>query len=160
MLRIRQSPPVRRAAYAGLALGTLVVLATPVFVYWWVGDLSSAPPSNADYVIRPPNWSAATVRRAGLGSLLVVLVTTGLLIFAMWKRLLDWKWLVVLAQLSVASSTVAVGYRVATAGVVGANIGFGFFVMLGVPLCLGLVARAAVISYRLTRTLVGSSRPT
>jgi hypothetical protein len=127
----------------------LAVAATPVFVYWWVGDLSSAPPSNADYVVGPPDWSEATVRAAALGSLCVIVVSTALLVFAVWLRLLRWEWLGVLARLVVAGATVAVGYRVATAGVIGANIGFGFFLMLGVPFCLGIVVWAALSSYTL-----------
>lgn len=142
---------MRRAAYACLVLGALAVLATPMFVYWWVGDLSSAPASNADYVIRPPAWSADTVRAVALGSLFVMLASAVLLLFAAWQRLFRWEWLGVVTQLVVAMATVAVGYRVATAAVIGANIGFGFFLMLGVPICVGLVAWAAVISYRLTR---------
>jgi hypothetical protein len=142
---------VRRPGYACLVLGTLGVLATPVVVYWWVGDLTSEglATENADYVMRPPDWSAATVRVAAIGSLCVVLATAGLLVFAAWQRLLCWEWLGVMAQLAVVGSVVAVGYRVATAGVIGANIGFGFFVMLGVPLCLGLMVWAALISYKL-----------
>ena len=145
-----QSASVRRAAYACLALGTLAAVATPVFVYWWIGDLSSAPPSNADYVVRPPGWLPATVRAAALGSLSVIVVSAGLLMFAAWQRLLRWQWLGVVARLVVAGATVAVGYRMATAGVIGANIGFGFFLMLGVPFCLGLVVWAALIAHTLT----------
>lgn len=143
---------MRRAGYACLALGALAVLATPVFVYWWVGDLSSAPASNADYVMRPPDWSAAAVRGAAFGSLCVIVFSTLLLLFAVWQRLLRWEWLGVVAQLVVAAATVAAGYRVATAGVIGANIGFGFFMMLGGPICLGLVVWAALISHKLTGT--------
>ena len=141
---------MRRAGYACLVLGALAVLATPVFVYWWVGDLSSAPASNADYVVRPPGWSAATVKAAALGSLSVIVLSTGLLMFAAWQRLLRWEWLGVLTRLVVAGATVVVGYRVATAGVIGANIGFGFFLMLGVPFGLGLVVWAALIAHTLT----------
>jgi hypothetical protein len=97
-------------------LGTLAVLATPVFVYWWIGDLSSAPASNADYVVRPPDWSPATVKAAALGSLSVVVVSAGLLMFAAWQRLLGWQWLGVVARLVVAGATVAVGYRMPLPG--------------------------------------------
>jgi hypothetical protein len=131
----------------------LGVLAAPVVVYWWVGDLTSdgLAPDNADYVMRPPDWSAATVRAAAIGSLCVILATTGLLIFAAWARLLRWEWLGVQAQLVIAGSVVAVGYRLATAGVIGANFGLGFFLMVGVPICLGLTIWAALVSYKLAR---------
>jgi hypothetical protein len=90
------------------------------------------------------------VKAAALGSLSVIVVSAGLLMFATWQRLLRWEWLGVVARLVVAGATVAVGYRMATAGVIGANIGFGFFLMLGVPLCLGLVVWAALIAHTLT----------
>ena len=53
-----------------------------VVVYWWVGDLTEAglATENADFVVTPPGWSAATVRVAAIGCLGVVLVTAGVLI--------------------------------------------------------------------------------
>ena len=112
---------MRRPGFACLVLGTLGILATPVVVYWWVGDLTEAglATENADFVVTPPGWSAATVRVAAIGCLGVVLVTAGVLIFAVWQRLLRGEWLGVMAQLAVAGSVVAIGYRVATAGVIG-----------------------------------------
>jgi hypothetical protein len=135
-------------------LGTVAVVATPIFVYWWIGDLSSAPSSNADYVVSPPGWSLATVKAAGVGSLSVFVLSTGLLMFAVRHRLLRWEWLGVVARLVVAGATVALGYRMATAGVIGANIGSGIFLMLGVPFILGLVVWAALIAHTLTSTQV------
>lgn len=47
----------------------------------------------------------------------------------------------------VVSVVIAFGFRVMTAGVIGANIGAGLFIILGVPLCVGVVCFAAA-SYR------------
>jgi hypothetical protein len=69
--------------------------------------------------------------------------------------LLRWEWLGVLARLVAAGATIALGYRMVTAGVIGANIGFGIFLMLGIPFCLGLVVWAALIAHTLTARQVG-----
>jgi len=134
-----------------LALGSLVVLAAPVTTYWLVGDLSSPglSPTNADYVTRPPDWSAAAVREAGVGALVVGIVTLALLGLAVWKRLLRWEWLTVVGMSAASLSILAVGYRIATAAVIGANMGIGFFMMFGLPVCVGLVIWAGTIIRKL-----------
>jgi hypothetical protein len=142
---------MRRANFACLVLGTLVVVATPVFVYWCVGDLSSVPASNADYDVRPPHWSAASVTTAGLGALFVLLASTLLLLFAVRRRSMRPEWLGVVGPLAGIGATIAVGYRIATTGVIGANIGYGFFLMFGVPVCIGLAVWAVVGTKKLTR---------
>ena len=70
--------------------------------------LSSAPPSNADYVVKPPYWSAATVKAAALGALSVVALSTALLMYAVWQRLLRWEWLGVFARLVVTGQSAPV----------------------------------------------------
>jgi hypothetical protein len=127
----------------------LTVLATPVAVYWALGDQSSAPPDNADYVMRPPHWSSVWVTTAGLVALLALVASTLLLMHAVRQRLLRKEWLVVVGQLAAVGAAVAAGYRVATAGVIGANIGWGLCVLFGVPICIGLVVWAALVAKKL-----------
>jgi hypothetical protein len=55
--------------------------------------------------------------------------------------------LIVDALLIVAGVIVAGGYRVATAGVIGANIGAGIVILFGTPFVAGLVIAAAVVAY-------------
>ena len=78
---------MRRPGYAYLGLGVLTVLATPVAVYWALGDLSSAPPDNADYVMRPPHWSSVWVTTAGVAAMLALVTSTLLLMHAVRQRL-------------------------------------------------------------------------
>jgi hypothetical protein len=52
------------------------------------------------------------------------------------------------ALLLVAGMIMAYGYRVMTAGVIGANIGAGIIIMFGTPLVLGLLVSAAVLAKR------------
>jgi hypothetical protein len=129
----------------------LAVLATPVFIYWCVGDLSSVPAANADYVMRPPPWSARSVRTAGIVALFVILAATLLWLFAVRQRSLREQWLGIVGPLAGVGAIIAVGYRVATAGVIGANIGYGFFLMFGVPICIGLLIWAARVAKKVAR---------
>jgi hypothetical protein len=126
-------------------------MAAPVATYWLVGDQSSRglSPQNADYAASPPGWSAGAVKVAGIGALCVAVVALGWLGFAVRKGLLRREWLGVVGLLAGSASVLAVGYRIATAAVIGANIGVGFFMMLGLPLCVGLCVWAATISYNL-----------
>ena len=141
---------MRRVAIASLVLGSLTVVAAPIATYWLVGDQSSPglSPENADYATRPPHWSETAVRTAGIAGAVLVVVALALLGFAVWNRLLRREWLVVVGMLAATTSILAVGYRIATAAVIGANIGLGFFMMFGLPLCIGLFIWAATISYK------------
>jgi hypothetical protein len=139
----------------------LVVLAAPVATYWLIGDQSSPGllPQNADYAAHPPGWSPSAVRVAGIGALCVGIVALAWLGFAVSKSLLRREWLGVVGLLAASASVLAVGYRIATAAVIGANIGVGFFMMFGLPLCVGLWIWAATIGYRLRGTRVIAGPP-
>jgi hypothetical protein len=148
-VRLGHDAHVRRPGYAYLGLGMLTVLATPVAVYWALGDQSTTPPDNADFVMRPPHWSSVWVTTAGIVALCGLAASTLRLMHAVRQRLLRREWLIVVGQLAAVGAAVAAGYRVATAGVIGANIGWGLCVLFGVPLCIGLVVWAALVARKL-----------
>ena len=43
------------------------------------------------------------------------------------------------------------GYRVMTAGVIGANIGAGLFLLFGLPFCVCLLVLSCIISFKTVR---------
>lgn len=63
----------------------------------------------------------------------------------------DSRWPLVLILVATAGTGVGYGGRVLTAGVAGANQGAGVMVLLGGPVVVGLLATAAVRSYRILR---------
>ena len=70
--------------------------------------------------------------------MLVLAVPVAVLVVAARSRPLD-GWWTVLALLCAAGALAAAGSRVVTAGVVGANIGGGLFLLFGAPVVLALV---------------------
>ena len=145
----------RRALLAATAL----VVALPPALYWVVGDQAESGITDPDYLWEPPAWPEGTVR--AVGALAVSVAVAGALGLAHLRRrsALPPAVLPVTALLGVAGATVALGYRVVTAGVGGANIGGGLVLLFGPPFVLGLVVAAIVIGVRAGRGCDrGSSR--
>lgn len=127
------------------------VLAVPVATWWLVGDLSTTT-DDPDYAVRPPSISSAQERVLGLGSLAMVASATVVLAAGTALGRLDPRWWAVLTPLAVTGVIVGWGYRVVTAGVIGANIGAGLVVMFGGPFVSGLLLIAAVLAVVILRT--------
>jgi hypothetical protein len=126
-----------------LAFAAAVVLWVGVTVatWWLVGDQSSTTPDNADYAIRPPFHPSAPVERIlGVGSAALGIVAGLWLIWASLGHGFDPAWWSVVGPSLLLGMLLALGWRVFTAGVIGANIGAGLFMMLAGPVILVLLA--------------------
>jgi len=132
--------------------GATLLLAVPVMTWWLVGDLSTVPPSSdPDYFIRPFRLSPALDWGLGWGSVLVAIVAALLLTWASLRHGLDSRWWSVLGPLLLIGVLVGVGWRVFTAGVIGANIGAGLFTFFAGPVIVVLLAWAVFRSVTLLR---------
>ena len=119
----------------------LVVLAVPVVTWWLVGDQSTTSPDNADYVLRPPfRLSNRATRALGIGALVVALAAAASLIAASANHGFDPNWWSVVGPLLLLGTLLGLGWRVGTAGVIGANIGAGLFALFIGPVILVLIA--------------------
>jgi len=141
-----------RARWAVFPSAVALALAAPVATWWLVGDLSTVPASSdPDHAFQPWPMSPAAARTVGIGSLTVAATATALLGWATARRHLDVRWWAVLVPLMTAGFIAGAGWRVMTAGVIGANIGAGFVVLLGGPVVLGLLIWAVGFSVHLLR---------
>jgi hypothetical protein len=130
--------------------GLAPVLASPIITYALMGDQSSTKDPNPNYFIRPPAISPSTVTTVALIATVLALLGLGVLVprwndgslHAAWKR--------VVVCLVVCGVIAGAFYRVATAAVIGANIGAGVMVFFAGPLLLALLA-GAVFSARKAR---------
>lgn len=140
-----------RVAAAGL------LLATPVATWWLVGDLSATVPpgTSLDYTIRPPAIAPWAERVAGIGALLVTGAALAVLVRGARRRRFDRRWWAALLPAVAAGGLAGLGWRVMTAGTIGANVGAGLTILVGGPVVALLLLWAIGWSAHLLR----SARP-
>src|SRR5215469_5218615 len=142
------------ARWVALPAAAGLVLALPVATWWLVGDQSTTSASeDPDFAFRPLDVSRGVERVAGRASALLAAVMLLLLVWFTVRHLFDARWWSVLVPLMAAGFITGAGWRVMTAGVIGANIGAGFVIMVGTPLVTALlvwaVARSIYLVHRL-----------
>jgi len=117
--------------------------------WWLIGDLSftgDAGELGLTYTVRPPQLSEATVRAAAAVGALVLAGGVFTLLNLVSRRRL--RWFRMLAEWAALGFLLAFGGRVATAGVVGANIGAGFFVVVVLPVMVATAVLLVVLAVR------------
>lgn len=141
-----------------LIAGVVFTLSVPVAIAWLVGDLTdpvslqlAAEGVELDYGIDPVSFGPAADRIIGAGACVaVVLAFAGLLRQTLTGRLRA-AWWTVLLPLAAAGVIVGYGWRVWTAGGIGANIGAGIVTFFGGPLVIGMIVAALVAAVTLIR---------
>ena len=142
--RTRTIPTVAAAALAA---------AVPVATWGLLGqqDESGLPPSQLDHAVEPLAVPAGLDTAIGLVALLVAGACAALLARASRHGTFEHRRWQVLGPLIFAGLLIGGGWRVLTAGVVGANIGAGLMVMIGGPVVAGLLLWSAGRGLWLTR---------
>jgi hypothetical protein len=130
----------RPARWPAVAMVALIV-AVPVATWWAVGDLSTDLP-DPDYQIRPVAIGHTTEQVAGVTAAVLAVAAVVTLIHAGRAGRFDRRWWPVLVELMVAGTLCGAGWRVLTAGVIGANIGAGLVLWVGAPIVAALVGLA------------------
>ncbi len=152
MLPVRAPQPPTDSLWCRRLAALVLVVSVPGVAHWLIGDLSEgSDPLRLDYFVRP-TLSASASRVLGSVSLGAFCLAALFLWRSARARPLTgaWKWVVALLML--VGLVVSAGYRVMTAGVGGANIGAGLFLMFGVPACAALLVSAASIAVRARRS--------
>jgi hypothetical protein len=129
-----------------LSAAVTLVAAVPTAAWGLLGrqDTEGFPASELDYAYRPSDIPDGTAAVIGVVALLLAGVGVTLLVRASRRGELDRRWWEVLAPLMLAGVIVGVGWRVLTAGVLGANIGAGLTILFGAPVLAGLLLWALV----------------
>jgi hypothetical protein len=155
-MRAHQTGDSKRAVarWVVLSASAGLVLAFPVATWWLVGDLSTVSASaHPDFAFRPLDVSRGAERAAGLASALLAAVMLLMVVWFSVRHLFDARWWTVLVPLMAAGFITGAGWRVMTAGLIGANIGAGLVVLFGSPLVAALlvwsVARSIHLAHRL-----------
>lgn len=123
-----------------LSAGAALVVGVPVAAWGLMGqqNYEGLPASELDYAFQP--WDIGDGVAAVLGGLALVLAGVGATVLVRGARrgVLDPRWWGVLGPLVVVGLMAGVGWRILTAGGVGANIGAGLLIIFGTPVVVGL----------------------
>ncbi|WP_018504481.1 hypothetical protein [Parafrankia discariae] len=131
-----------RALHGGTAV--LLIAAVPVAVIGLLGqdDYQGVPRSELDYAVRPPDIPAGRMTAIGVVALLLAAVATAFLLREGRRGAVDRRRWQVVCPLVGVGVILGFGYHVATAGAIGANIGFGLVILFGGPLVVALLVVA------------------
>ena len=113
-----------------------------------VGDMSSRQFDDLDYIIRVPQVHPAVSALAGLVAAVVVILTGVTLWEARRQNRVSRGCLTTPVLLCAAGALLALGWRMVTAGVIGANIGGTGFLILGLPIAVALLIAAGVNAWK------------
>ncbi len=143
--------------YVGGRIGVVLAAAAGVLACtpatWAVASLlpTTVEPATADYMLDPPDLSAATRAMIGVVAAAAVAAAIAVVARAVRSRALERSWLPVVGLLAGLAAYLGLTYATVTAPTVGANIGGGLLLMAGglvVP--VGAVA-AAILARRAAR---------
>ena len=128
-------------------LGLAAVAAMPLAAWWLIGDQSETslrPRDQLDYIWQAPDVSQTITSIVGAVALATVAIGVVGYVVAAKRRLIDTRWLLVLAASLIAGALLAAIGRILTAGSVGANIGGGIALLFGLPI-VGLLIGYALL---------------
>jgi len=128
-------------------LGIAAVAAMPLAAWWLIGDQSETslrPRDQLDYIWQAPDISQTLTTIVGAIALATVAIGVVGYVVAAKRRLIDTRWLLVLAASLIAGALLAAIGRIVTAGSVGANIGGGIAFLFGLPV-VGLLIGYALL---------------
>ena len=120
-----------------------LVLATPVAIWFLVGDLSATQFDDLDYLWRAPVLPAPVELLLGALATLVALASATMLAVALRRGQVRRQWSATVVPLCGAGAVAGYAGRVVSAGGIGANIGGAMMIFLAGPLILALAAAAA-----------------
>jgi hypothetical protein len=132
----------RRNPWWVLGAAGAVVVAAPFAVWSWVGDQSSAG-TDLDYMMRPPMLSSTQESIVLVASTLALVTGVVVLVAVQASGTARPPLLALTAIAAAYTGAVGLGYRIMTAGVIGANIGGGLVLLASVPATAGGRAPAA-----------------
>ncbi|HZN71826.1 MAG TPA: hypothetical protein VFC00_09135 [Micromonosporaceae bacterium] len=129
---------------------TALVAATPVASWGLIGrqDAAGFTRAELDYLVPPLDLAPGLETALGSAALLLAAAAAAVLTWSSWRGRFDQRWWHVVAPLLAAGLVAGAGWRVITAGVIGANIGAGLFIAFGTPLVALLLGYAVISGVR------------
>lgn len=143
---VTTSTRARSSRSALAAAAAVLIIAVPVATWWLIGQQNAdgLPSSDLDYAVRPLSIGSGQETELGAVALLLTAVATAVLLHATRRQRFDPRWWQAILPLLVAGLLLGVGWRILTAGVIGANIGAAFTVFFAGPVFAALVVGAVV----------------
>ncbi|MBB1252372.1 hypothetical protein [Streptomyces alkaliterrae] len=129
----RDGPARRPPPPALLVLVAVGLLLTAPLALWWVVGQQTVDVPDPDFAVAPLEIPPAAEALVGTFALLGAFASAAGLVYWTRERALDPDWWLVIGPLLGAGLTLALVHRVVTAEVIGANIGAGLAILLGLP---------------------------
>lgn len=135
-----------------VAAGAAIAASTPATA-WVVGGFAGTASEfdDPDYMWEPVGFPDALVTAIGLLSIVVVTVAVVVVAGRLRRGSLDPRWLGVLVPTTMVAAYLGTTYAVATAPVIGANIGGGILVLFGMPVVVALLGVAGGVAHSIRR---------
>jgi hypothetical protein len=126
-----------------------IALATPFLVWFAIGDVSFGGPGRVGlfHEFGPYQVGPESGYLVGGLAALVALAALGVLVVDTSRGVVSWWWWAAVVTAAGAGAVGAFGWRVATAGVVGANIGGGFALVVGPVVIAGMLVVAVWFAF-------------
>lgn len=125
-----------------------VIAAVPAA--WWIAGVfagTTDESADPDYMWQPIGLSDSAATVIGVTSTLVVITASAVIVRGLRSGSIPTRWLGVVVPLALAAAYSGTTYAVATAPVVGANIGGGILVLFGLPIVPALLVVAGATAY-------------
>ena len=135
-----------------------LLVSAPVVSWWLPGDLTgekskalAADGEVLDHMVDPLPLGSTAELVIGVLACLVAIASAAVLIRATMARRIDPRWWTVLGPLVAAGAVIGFGWRMITAGGIGANVGGGLTLLFGLPIVAVLLIVAGVNALALRR---------
>lgn len=130
------------------------VPALAIATAWWIGDLSSTL-DDPDYMLRPIDLSSETSWAVGFVATAACLVGAAAAVLLTRSGCCGRRLVAVLVPWWVLAVYLGLGYRIVTAGVIGANIGGGLFVLTSFVVVPFAIGSSVAVWWATRRRVVG-----
>ncbi|MEU4465654.1 hypothetical protein AB0G20_18375 [Streptomyces sp. NPDC024017] len=134
-----------------MAAGAALVGGVPVAAWGLMGqqNYDGLPASELDYAFQPWDIGDGVAAIAGAVALVLAAAGAAVLVRSTLRGAMDRRWWGVLGPLVALGLMAGVGWRILTAGAIGANIGAGLLIIFGTPIAVGLLVWSLAWAVRL-----------
>lgn len=140
-----------------VVFAAIVLIATAPVVTWWVvgpqdEHVPGRNPDDYDRLFEPVRLGAQAELTVGLIATALAVAALARLVTASMHGRFDPRWWFTIIGFAAIGAGIGFGYRIVTAGVIGANIGGGIMILFGTPMILATFTASTTWAIRIARS--------